>query len=128
MSGPMLMVILAVLAGAGVIAAAFVVRTRRVVATPTERAVHAALHTASLAARALREGLGPDSARAAAPHLRALTGVEGVVVFDGDGGLLVRDPPDDRHLGTGSGCRVRTCGQGVDRRSATGVERAVNRR
>ena len=75
------------------IAAAFVVRTRRVVATPAERTVHAALHTASLAARALREGLGPDSARAAAPHLRALTGVEGVVVFDGDGGLLAAIRP-----------------------------------
>ncbi|PRC50987.1 sensor histidine kinase, partial [Mycobacterium sp. ITM-2017-0098] len=36
------------------------VRTRRVVATPTERAVHAALHTASLAARALRRGLDTD--------------------------------------------------------------------
>ena len=56
MSGPILIAVVAVLAVAGVIAAAFVVRTRRVVATPTERAVHAALHTASLAARALREG------------------------------------------------------------------------
>ena len=99
MSGPILITVVAVLAVAGVIAAVFVVRTRRVVATPTERAVHAALHTASQAARALREGLGPDSARAAAPHLRALTGVEGVVVFDGDAGLLVRDPPDDRIWG-----------------------------
>ena len=99
MSGPILITVAAVLAVAGVIAAVFVVRTRRVVATPTERAVHAALHTASQAARALREGLGPDSACAAAPHLRALTGVEGVVVFDGDGGLLVRDPPDDRIWG-----------------------------
>ena len=72
MSGPVVMAVVAVLAVAGLTAAAFVVRTRRVVATPTERAVHEALHTASLAARALREGLGPDSARAAAPHLRAL--------------------------------------------------------
>jgi len=96
MSGPVLMAVVAVLAAAGLAAAAFVVRTRRVVATPTERAVHEALHTASLAARALREGLGPDSARAAAPHLRALTGVEGIAVFDGDGEMLVRDPADDR--------------------------------
>jgi two-component system, LytTR family, sensor kinase len=96
MSGPILIAVVAVLAVAGLIAAAFVVRTRRVVATPTERAVHAALHTASLAARALREGLGADSARAAAPHLRVLTGVEGVAMFDGDGELLVRDPPGDR--------------------------------
>ena len=89
MSGPVLMVVVAVLAVAGLAAAAFVVRTRRVVATPTERAVHEALHTASLAARALREGLGPDSARAAAPHLHDLTGGEGIAVFDGDGVLLV---------------------------------------
>jgi two-component system LytT family sensor kinase len=94
MSGPILMAVVVVLAVAGLAAAAFVVRTRRVVATPTERAVHEALHTASLAARALREGLGPDSARAAAPHLRALTGGEGVAMFDGDARLLVRDPLD----------------------------------
>ena len=96
MSGPFLMAVVAVLAVASLAAAAFVVRTRRVVTTPTERAVHDALHTASLAARALREGLGPDSARAAAPHLRALTGVEGIAMFDGEGGMLARDPPDDK--------------------------------
>src|SRR6185437_16653521 len=99
MSGELAIALAAALILAAVAAAVIAVRTRRVVATPTERAVHAALHTASQAARALREGLGPDSARAAAPHLRALTGVEGVVVFDGDGGLLVRDPPDDRIWG-----------------------------
>src|SRR4029079_3357596 len=99
MSGPILITVAAVLAVAGVIAAVFVVRTRRVVATPTERVVNAALATAWRAARARREGLGPDSARAAAPHLRALTGVEGVVVFDGDGGLLGRDPTDERSSG-----------------------------
>ena len=65
MSGPILITVVAVLAVAGVIAAVFVVRTRRVVATPTERAVHAALHTASQAARALREGL--DRIRRARP-------------------------------------------------------------
>ena len=96
MSGPVLMVVVAMLAAAGLAAAALVVRTRRVVASPAERAVHEALHTASLAARALREGLGPGSARAAAPHLRALTGVEGIAVFDDEGGMLVRDPPDDQ--------------------------------
>jgi len=95
MSGVLLVAVVAVAAVAAVIAAAFVVRTRRVVATPTERAVHEALHTASLAARALRKGLDAESARAAAPHLRTLTGTEGVVLFDGDGGLLVHDPADD---------------------------------
>ena len=53
------------------VAAVLVVRTRRVVATPTERAVHAALHTASLAARALRQGLDSESAATAAPFLRS---------------------------------------------------------
>ena len=75
-----------------VLAAVLVVRTRRVVATPTERAVHAALHTASLAARALRQGLDTGSAATAAPFLRDLTGTDGVALFDGDGQLLSRDP------------------------------------
>ena len=74
-------------------AAVIAVRTRRVVATPTERAVHAALHTASLAARALRQGLDTDSAQTAAPFLRSLTGTDGVALFDGDGRLLAQDPP-----------------------------------
>jgi two-component system, LytTR family, sensor kinase len=76
-------------------AAVLVVRTRRVVATPTERAVHAALHTASLAARALRQGLDSESAATAAPFLRGLTGTGGVALFDGLGELLATDPVDD---------------------------------
>jgi two-component system, LytTR family, sensor kinase len=76
-----------------VAAAVIAVRTRRVVATPTERAVHAALHTASLAARALRQGLDTDSAQTAAPFLRGLTGTDCVALFDGDRRLLAQDPP-----------------------------------
>lgn len=76
------------------VAAVLVVRTRRVVATPTERAVHAALHTASLAARALRQGLDSESAATAAPFLRSLTGTDGVALFDGHGELLSTDPDD----------------------------------
>lgn len=76
------------------VAAVSVVRTRRVVATPTERAVHAALHTASQAARALRQGLDTDSAQIAAPFLRELTGTEGLALFDGDGDLLAQDQGD----------------------------------
>ena len=94
MSGAVVTVLLAVLGVAGLAAAAYLVRTRRVVATPTERAVHEALHTASLAARALRRGLDAESARAAAPPLRALTGAEGVALFDADGGLLTVEPDD----------------------------------
>ncbi len=95
MSGELAIALAAVLILAAVAAAVFTVRTRRVVATPTERGVHAALHTASLAARALRQGLDTDSADTAAPFLRGLTGTEGVAVFDGDGQLLACDPPDE---------------------------------
>jgi two-component system LytT family sensor kinase len=91
MSGAVL-TLLAILAAAGLAGAAYVVRTRWVVTTPTERAVHEALHTASLAARALRRGLDADSARAAAPSLRALTGAEGVALFDAAGRLLAVEP------------------------------------
>lgn len=68
-------------------------RTRRTVATPAERAVHSALHTASLAARPLRQGLTRSSAAEAAPHLRALTGAESLGVVDPEGGLLAWDGP-----------------------------------
>ena len=77
------------------VAAVLIVRTRRVVATPTERAVHTALHTASLAAHALRRGLDTASAQTAAPFLRDLTGTSGVALFDSAGELLARDPADD---------------------------------
>ncbi|MET4428376.1 MULTISPECIES: histidine kinase [unclassified Mycolicibacterium] len=73
------------------VAAVMVVRTRRVVSTPTERAIHAALHTASLAAHALRQGLDTESAQTAAPFLRDLTGTEGLALFDGDGEVLARE-------------------------------------
>jgi two-component system LytT family sensor kinase len=95
MSGEFAIALAAALVLAAVAAAVIVVRTRRVVATPTERAVHAALHTASLAARALRRGLDTESAQTAAPFLRGLTGTDGVALFDGDGQLLAQDPPDE---------------------------------
>src|SRR6185369_8885667 len=94
MSGELAIALAAALILAAVAAAVIAVRTRRVVATPTERAVHAALHTASLAARALRRGLDSDSAQTAAPFLRGLTGTDGVALFDGDGRLLADDPPE----------------------------------
>ncbi|MCT7657012.1 sensor histidine kinase [Mycobacterium deserti] len=95
MSGELAIALAAVLMLAAVAAAVVVVRTRRVVATPTERAVHTALHTASLAARALRQGLHTHSAQTAAPFLRGLTGTDGVALFDGDARLLAQDPPDE---------------------------------
>jgi two-component system LytT family sensor kinase len=92
MSGQFAVALAAALLVMALIAGVIVVRTRRVVATPTERAVHATLHTASLAARALREGLNRESARRAVPHLRDLTGTQGVALYDGDAQLLAQDP------------------------------------
>jgi two-component system LytT family sensor kinase len=96
MSGEVAVALAAVLLLAALVAAVLVVRTRRVVATPTERAVHAALHTASLAARALRKGLDADSAQTAVPHLRDLTGADGMALYDGDGQQLAHHPDDSR--------------------------------
>ncbi|AOW93340.1 histidine kinase [Rhodococcus sp. WMMA185] len=70
-------------------------RTRRELTTPTERAVHAALHTASLAARPLRRGLDETSAQEAAPHLRSLTGAQALAVFDAVGNLLAWNGPHE---------------------------------
>ncbi|MFW0783205.1 histidine kinase [Gordonia sp. CPCC 206044] len=80
-----------------VVAVAVVVllRTRRVVATPTERAVHFALQTAAQAARSLRAGLSVESAADALPHLRALTAAEAVAIYDAHGELLAHEGADD---------------------------------
>ena len=67
------------------------VLTRRVVSTPAERAVHDALQTAALAARPLRKGLNAESARGAAPHLRELTGSDGLALYDDQSQLLHAD-------------------------------------
>ncbi|QBJ97426.1 sensor histidine kinase [Rhodococcus sp. ABRD24] len=71
------------------------VRTRRVLRTPAERAVHDTLHTASLAARPLRRGLDDTSAREAAPHLRRLTGAQALAIAGPDGDLLAWNGPHD---------------------------------
>ncbi|BBZ32239.1 sensor histidine kinase [Mycolicibacterium confluentis] len=94
MSGEMAAALVAALLVVALLAAIAVVRTRRVVATPTEIAVHAALHTAALSARALRQGLDAESARDAVPHLRELTGAQGVALYDAEGHLLAHDPDD----------------------------------
>src|SRR3954452_14349659 len=94
MPGEIALALAAALILATVVAAVIAVRTRRVVATPTERAVHTALHTASLAAHALRRGLDTESELTAAPFLRDMTRTDGVALFDGDGELLARDPAD----------------------------------
>lgn len=91
---PAVAVLLACVIAALVIALAAVwMRTRREVTSPTERAVHTALHTASLAARPLRRGLDAESAVEAAPHLRALTGAAGLGIADGAGIVLAWSGP-----------------------------------
>jgi two-component system LytT family sensor kinase len=58
------------------------VRGRRAFGTVEQRATYAALHSASLAAPPLREGLTPDAAHRSARHLRALLGSEAVSLTD----------------------------------------------
>lgn len=81
-----------VIAGALIAGALFAwPRTRRSVTTPAERAVHAALQTAALAAKPLRRGLTEESAEQAAPYLRALMGAEALGIADAEGALLAWD-------------------------------------
>lgn len=111
MSGEVAVALAAALLLAALVAAVLVVRTRRVVATPTERAVHAALHTASLAARALRKGLDAESAQTAVPYLRDLTGADAVALYDADGSELAHHPPGERHWST---LMQRRCSRAVE--------------
>ncbi|MBS2962770.1 histidine kinase [Actinocrinis puniceicyclus] len=84
--------VLAVPVGAAVRAA----RRHHVYGTPTERAAYEAMHTVSLAAPVLREGLSPDSARKSARHLRRLLGTAAVAITDAER-LLAWDGEGDRH-------------------------------
>lgn len=92
----------ALLLGAVVVlcaAAAFIgvhVARNRQYGTPQERAAYETLHTASLAAPALRAGLTAESARRAAPHLRDLLGAPALALADGEGGLLAWDGPEGK--------------------------------
>ncbi|MDJ0393880.1 histidine kinase [Rhodococcus sp. G-MC3] len=91
---------LAVIVACAVVTVAVIsLRGRRDLTTPAERAVHATLHTASLAARPLRQGLDVNSATQAAPHLRALTGGDALGVTDADGVLLTWNGPHEELIG-----------------------------
>lgn len=85
-------IVAAILAGAAVLAWQ---RTRQPLASPAERAVHEALQTAAAAAKPLRHGLDEQSAGAAAPYLRTLTGARALAIFGADGALLGWDGPRD---------------------------------
>lgn len=59
------------------------VRRLRDLGTPADRATFATLHTASLAAPSLREGLTSSGAQRSVRHLRALLGTAAVSLTDG---------------------------------------------
>ena len=69
----------------GAVAAVLLVRwllRQRDLGSDADRATVDTLHTASLAAPALRQGLTTEAARSAAKHLRALLGCSGVALTD----------------------------------------------
>ncbi len=79
-----------VLAGLAVAVVLRVLRSRTDLGTPADRATFATLHTASLAAPHLRDGLTAAGAARAARHLRALLGTPAVALTAG-GHLLAWD-------------------------------------
>jgi two-component system LytT family sensor kinase len=89
-----LAVIVIVVLIAGVVRFAF--RGQRRLGTPTQRAAHAALHTANLATPVLRGGLNRDSAERSISYLRELLGTRGVVIADLDG-ILAAEGVDPAH-------------------------------
>ena len=70
-------------------------RGARRMGTPPQRATYEALHTVSIAASALRDGLTPGSAVTAAPALRRLLGTPAIAIADQAG--LVAYEGSDRH-------------------------------
>ncbi|GAA0810936.1 sensor histidine kinase [Spirilliplanes yamanashiensis] len=82
---PTVLAVLALVAAlAGAVVAVLRLRARRGIATAMQRATYDVLHTASLAAEPLRDGLTAASAARAVRHLRTLIGAVGVVVADAD--------------------------------------------
>jgi two-component system LytT family sensor kinase len=79
-----------------VVAIRFAVRAERRLGTPTQRASLATLHTANLAAPALRAGLNKGSAERSIPHLRHLIGTPGVAIAD-TFGILAAEGMDAAH-------------------------------
>jgi two-component system, LytTR family, sensor kinase len=71
-------------------------RARRGIATPTQRATYAVLHTAGLAAEPLRAGLTQATAAKAVRHLRPLVGAAGLALLSPDR-LLALDGRGHHH-------------------------------
>jgi two-component system LytT family sensor kinase len=74
----------------------FAVLSGRRLGTPTQRAALATLHTANLAAPALRTGLNEGSAQRSIAHLRQLIGTAGVAIAD-TFGILAAEGIDAAH-------------------------------
>jgi two-component system, LytTR family, sensor kinase len=74
------------------------IRWRRHLGSESDRTTFRTLHTASLAAPALRGGLTRASAEKAARHLRSLLGAPAIALTDGDG-LLAWDGGFQHHAG-----------------------------
>jgi two-component system, LytTR family, sensor kinase len=79
-----LAVVALVTALAGAVYAVVRLRARRGIATPTQRATYAILHTAGLAAEPLRAGLSEATAAKAVRHLRPLVGAVGLALLSPD--------------------------------------------
>jgi len=77
----------AVLVAAALGARWWLLSHRRSLGSAEDRATYATLHTASLAAPALRAGLNMDSAASAVPHVKALLGPYTVAITDTAGPL-----------------------------------------
>jgi two-component system LytT family sensor kinase len=90
------------------------VSSRRALGGPAERATFATLHTASLAAPPLRDGLTVPGAQRAARHLRALLGTPAVALTDGTT-LLAWDGvgEEHRHLAAGHAAEATSSGRTV---------------
>ena len=93
--GVLVAVVLLVLAPA-VVLVVRAVRRRTGLGTPADRATFATLHTASLAAPHLREGLTPSGATKAVRHLRVLLGTPAVAIT-APGRTLAWDGAGDAH-------------------------------
>ncbi|QNG17728.1 sensor histidine kinase [Rhodococcus triatomae] len=124
MTGTVVTIVVLAAVVAAVTGTALWLRTRRAVTTPTERAVHEALHTASLAARSLRHGLDEPSAQAAAPHLRHLVGAQALALLGADGEILAWDA-DGILARTGSHGEVADQVRAAARRAVDGERRVM---
>lgn len=75
-------------------------RERRGFSTAEERIAFQALHTASLAAPPLRQGLTSTAAARSARHLRELLGAPAIAITGPDGAILTWDGPGEHHAET----------------------------